>query len=401
MKPVKLIILLIVLILGLLVVWKIKQQEVAVNRGLRSGEIALMFPDLDSDAIIRVEISSLQNESQLFRKEAGVWEVSKGKDLMSQLMSHSNDEDSDLPPTQENPANDVGPSGDIWRTFYRADPESVQNIIEAFADMQHGTLKTDDPEKQNQMKVSNNIVGTEVVFYDAQMNELAHLFVGDMGSTFQSTNVRKDGSDEIYEVPVALTQLLRTPLFSLRDRNIYTIPTETIATISIDDIEGAGALSMNLTRADGQWSGTDMSGEALELDPEKVGAITDALGSLSANSFVDMESPPVPYGEEDDDPYGLNNPSRVILFTTAENVSHTLTVGKKDGSTYYATVNEYPTDVFRVSSAVIDKISPEPASLAPGAEVTDESAEVQDLSGQGFQDETMEIPPEVLEQLGY
>lgn len=397
MKITKLIILLIVLAIGIFAVWKLQQKDIEKERITRSGQIALMFPELNLDEVMRVEISSLQSQSLLFRKEAGTWEVSQGKDVLSQMIAQNPEAGGER---QENPANDTSPAGDMWRTFYRANSDQVQIILDAFTDMQAGDVKTTDTEKQSLFKVMNAIVGTEVIFYDSQMNELIHLFVGDMGSAFQTTIVRKNDSDEIREVPVGLSMTLNQPLFNLRDRVIYRHPPETITSVSVSDVEGEGALSMSLTRSAGVWTGTDLSGTALEIDPEKVDTILDTLGNLSANSFVDMERPPVPYGEEDDDPYGILNPTRVIEFTTSDNTTYSLILGKKDGSTYYAIVDEYPADVFRVSDTVINKISPEPAYLAPGVEMPAEQPDAMNLSGQGLESGEMEIPPEVLEELG-
>jgi len=390
--------------IGVLVVWKLQSKKTEENRDIRSQEIALMFPDLKVDDIFRIEISSLQSSSLLFRKEAGVWEVSKGKDLISQLMANADDQEQtsvsqsdDTDTRQENPANDISPARDIWRTFYRADPEKVQAILDAFAQMQHGTLKTDNPDQQGPMNVSNNLAGTEVVFYDAQMNPLAHLFVGSSGSTLESTIVRQDGSNDIYEIPVGLSTALNNPIFNLRDRIVYRIPTDTITTVSVNDIEGLGAKTLNLLRVDGVWSGTDMAGTPLVLDTAKVTALLDALGNLSANSFVDTDRPPVQYGTEDADPYGIINPAEVIQFTTADAKSYTLTLGKKDGSTYYAMINEYPNDIFRVSDSVINKIVLSPAGIAPGPESTSGST----VSGEQnlSTSEGEQIPQEVLDQL--
>jgi hypothetical protein len=188
---------------------------------------------------------------------------------------------------------------------------------------------------------------------------------------------------------------LNQPLFNLRDRNIFRIEPDTIASVSVNDIEGAGALNLNLDRSEGTWSGMDGAGTTLELDVDKVNAVLDALGNLSANSYVDMERPPVPYGETDEDPYGMNNPTRIIQFTTNDNKTCILTLGKKDGSTYYATVSDYPGDIFRVSDSVINTICPPPANLAPSAEEpTEEQPEVMNLPEQNLPGESMAIPPD-------
>lgn len=395
-----LIILVVILGVLLILVWNLQKKDIDERRQQRAVTIALLFPDVNIEDIFRLEVSSLQNESLLFRKEAGEWEIARGKNIMSELMSQSTEEGEE---PVVNPANDVGPEGDLFRTFYRANPDKVMNMISAIAEMPTGTLVTSNTEKQSTFGVLNAIVGTEVVLYDEQMNELAHLIVGNMGSTFQTTYVRKPDSDDIYEVPIGLSMTFNTPIINLRDRNIFSSAPETITSVSINDIEGEGALTMNLERADGTWVGTDFSGAELPIEIEKIDNLLEALGNLSANSFVDMERPPVAYDEpETDDPYGVLNPGRIIDFTTADYRTHTLIIGDNDGSTNYAIIADYPDDVFRISLSVLKKISPLPESLDPEY-VEPESTEPDslDLSESGLtQGEAMEIPPEVLAELG-
>jgi hypothetical protein len=396
----KLTILVVILGVMLIVLWNLQKKDIDERRQQRAVMAALQFPDLNTDDVFRLEVSSLQNESLLFRKEAGEWEIAPGKNVMSELMSQSPEEGGE---PVVNPANDMGPEGDRFRTFYRANPDKVMDMISAIAEMPTGNLVTSNTEKQSTFGVLNAIVGTEVVLYDEQMNEIAHLIVGNTGSTFQTTYVRKPDSDDIYEVPIGLSMTFNIPMTTLRDRNIFSSAPETITSVSVNDIEGEGALTLNLERADGTWVGTDFSGAELPINIEKIDILLEALGNLSANSFVDMERPPVAYDEpETDDPYGVLNPGRIIEFTTADYRTYTLIIGDEDGSTHYATVDDYPDDVFRISIAVLNKISPLPESLDPEYVEPESTAPTSiDLTGDNpALSQDMEIPPEVLEELG-
>jgi len=69
------------------------------------------------------------------------------------------------------------------------------------------------------------------------------------------------------------------------------------------------------------------------------------------------------YSEKSEDPYGLAKPAVEIQFTTSDNVTHTLTIGKSEGTTFYAVADGRVNDVFRLSSSVVKSIRPTPESL--------------------------------------
>ena len=386
----KLIVLGVILVVLLGALWFSQRARHKELTKVTRQQIAAFFPDLDGSRVFRIEISTLPQEgrqSLLLRKQAGVWEVALGRDVLGEIIKKGEEkkEESEKsagstesiitagqgepvePPSEKettppDPRSDVGPQGDQYRSFYKADPDTVKKMIDAFVNLKRGELVTTDESKQSQLKVLNNIVGTEVVFYDEQMNKLAHLIIGEAGPGFKSCFVRQPDSNEIYKVSENLKIIFETNLMSLRDKKIFTAAPETFMSLKIVDHENNSEI--NLSRVEGQWKGTDGEGNTLELSAEKVDDLLNAVGSLSANSFVDPNDPMRLYSEKsEEDPYGLAKPVAEIQFTTSDNVSHTLTIGKSEGTTFYAVADGRINDVFRLSSSVVKSIRPTPQSL--------------------------------------
>lgn len=419
---VKIIILVLVFAALLGAVWAIQQSSKRGQREIVAAQKAQFFPGLEAGQVFRIEVNSLQDGSLLLRKQAGTWEVTKGRDIIGELMSQTEDETEpeeepaveeseegeESPPeelevqeeeqTEESseteeaeqekpldPKKDTGPAGDPFRTFYKADPDKVEGMVESIAELQRGRLVTSDPEKQTQLKVLNHIVGTEVIFYNQEMNQVADLIIGDHGAAFSSCYVRASEEDEVYEVQEQLKMIFGTTVENLRDRTIFQAAPETITTVAIHDHNTGNELSF--IRSEGIWEATDASGSSIELDAAKVDDLMTALGSLSANSFPDTSRPPMPPGEDEEwdesDPWGLMNPVADVEFTTSDNVPHSLVVGRQEGSTYYAVADGRFNDVFKVSKPTVDGLLPSAESLAPSEGAVEISGEevVQDLEG--------------------
>lgn len=400
---IKILILIVIFAILLVVVLQLQRSQTTQRQQPRLAQTTPMFEGLEVDQIFRLEINSLQNDSLLLRKEAGVWQVAPGKDVFAELMQQSQETETEEPVEEEgepaeteedesmaeefveetgipenveeeteetappeDPRNDPGPTGDPYRTFYKADPEKVNQMLVALADMPQGQLVTGDTEKHSSLGVLSSLVGIEVIAYDAQMNKLAQIIIGNQGGGMSSTYVRKPDEDEVYQVPGNLTMHYGINLMMLRDRNIFRTSPEAIMSVDVQDSEGDGTIS--LTRSEGAWTAIDETGAEFEVDPAKVDSLLGTLGNLSANSFVDPSRPPQ-FTEEEDydetDPYKLTTPNAVISFTTADNVSKTLIVGRLQGSTYYCALEENPGDVFRVSKTTIDALTIGREGLAP------------------------------------
>jgi hypothetical protein len=389
----KLIILVLVLAILLAALWAIQSKRRTVDTTITRQVSAPFFSGLDSEKIFRIEITTLnaqQKESLILKKEAGVWQVAKGRDLMAGMMENTEDqtpkstvseESTDTiksagenetvpaPAQQEKPVDprkDVGPPGDPYRLFFKADPEKVKAMVDAFVDMKQGQLVTANPDMKSQFKVLN-ILGVEVVLYDEQMNKLADLIVGNVGSDYQSTYVRKPDSDEIFQVPSRLQMTFETNLLMVRDRTVFTAAPETITSVAIKDTSAGTGL--NLSRVEGAWQGTDSQGQKLEIGTKNVDDFLVALGSLSVSSFVDVTAPVNPAEQQNpEDPYGFMSPTFEITFTTSDNVTHSLIVGKKEGTVYYAFADGKTMDVFKISETTISTITPAADALKPSPE---------------------------------
>jgi len=400
---VKILILVVIFAILLVVVLSLQKRQTTQQQQPRLAQTTPMFEGLEADQVFRMEVNSLQNQSLIFRKEAGVWQVAQGKDVFAELMQQSQEAEQEQPVEEvtepadaeesegmtedpaeeteipeiieeepeeatppENPRDDPGPAGDPFRTFFKADPEKVNQMLNALADMPQGQLVTSDTTKQSTLGVMSALVGIEVVAYDNEMNKLAEIIIGGQGAGLSSTYVRKPDEDETYEVPSNLTVIYGTNLMMLRDRNIFQAAPETITALEVQDNEGDGTIS--LTRSEGSWTGVDANGASFDIDPAKVDNILTAVGNLSANSFVDPTQPPR-FTEEEDydemDPYKLTTPNVVISFETADNVSHTLIVGRLQGSTYFCALSNNMGDAFRISKTTIDILTAGPVGLAP------------------------------------
>jgi hypothetical protein len=366
------------------------------NKGIETGPgkqaSAPFFPDLSADKVYRISIAMLDTQgkqSLLLRKNAGVWEVANGINALAQMMRKNNEgqqstagQESALTPegtistgqaesaTQNEPANpleDVGAAGDPSRIFYKADADKVKAMIDAFVTMKHGELVTSDPNKKTQFKVVAPVLGTEVTFYDDQMNKLADLVVGDMGPDYRSTFVVRQGSNDIYQVPTNIKMMFETNLMSVRSKSIFDAAPETIMSVNLKDYGLKTQISLN--RTEGVWQGSDAQGTALQLSTAQVDNFLSAIGTLAANSFVDKnappsrpQTPPVPTNPED--PYGFAAPTLEIQFTTSDNVTHSIIVGKAEGTTSYAYADGRTDDLFKLSNTMIATIRPTVEQLA-------------------------------------
>lgn len=369
------------------------------------------FPGLTADQVFRIEINSLQDGSLLFRREAGVWEVATGKDVLSQLMSQQpeeetepvdTDESVDIAPddsepvdeespveplpweaeTEEEPAEeeeaeeeeelsdprqDTGPSGDMWRRFYRSKEEMVDNMIEQIIGLRHTQLVTSDVDKKTEFKVLNNIVGLEIFVYDQGMNTLASIIIGDHDPAFTSCYVRVPDEDDIYKVSGALKRAFGTSLEYIRDPRIFYASPETVIAYSLVDRDRGS--EYELARVEGIWRGTDADGVEFDLGAQEVDDLLDQIGQLNSSSFVDKSRPPTPPPDDETwdemDPYGILHPTIEVEFTTSDGVSHALRIGRKEGTSYYAATEDDMNDIFRISMSVVDTLRPTPEMLAP------------------------------------
>lgn len=400
----KIIILVVIFAVLLIAILGLQKKQKAEQAEIRQEQNTPFFPGLTSDQVYRLEINSLQGESLLLRKEAGQWEIARGKDIFGEMMANQGSEDGEEGETQEtyNPLTDTGPAGDSYRTFYIAKPDMVSSMIDEIIGLRHGNVVTSDPGKHTQFKVLNNIVGTEVILHDQSMNVLASLIIGDMDYASQTTYVRSPDEDEVYRVSSSLSMQLRSTLVQLRDTHIFNVPPESISAYNLTDHETG--MTLRLAKEEGIWHGYDTNNVEIPLDIEKVDNILETVGSLAANSFIDPNDPSQrPVIDESEsttgDPWGLLQPTAVVTFTTADNQSYTLNIGSETGTTYFVNTDRDLNDICRVSSANIDKLRPAPEFLAPGENSGDTTAidAGETTESEGAAQE--EIPPEILDQL--
>ncbi|MFH1676715.1 MAG: DUF4340 domain-containing protein, partial [bacterium] len=277
---------------------------------------------------------------------------------------------------EKNPSEDTGPAGDAYRMFYRADKDKVEELIKAIIELKKGQLITTNKEKQSTFKVLGNIVGTEVKIYDQNSNIVGDIILGDQGSTMMSTYVRVPDSDEIREVPGALKMIFKQTLMNLRDKKVFEAPPETISSVTTSNNKiNAG---FTLARVEGAWLGKDNQGNELKPDAEKMDDLLEKINSMSVNQYVDFSDPRMrsglPEGTDENDPWGLLNPTITLEFTTSDGKTQKLYIGREEGTTFYAATDANMNDIFKLSSTIVEGISPDPSTLVKSDESADTSA---------------------------
>ena len=342
---------------------------------LRIETTTKMFPGLDEAGMFRITVSDLKYDSYILRKTAGIWEIAQGPSAMSALMRNSQKDENGNPIQQEpDPRDDTGPAGDQYRSYLKADMEKVTPIIDTIKELESGQLVTSKPEEKSKLGVMGSLMGTEIHVYDSENNELVGVILGAPEGNYTSTYIRKPDSDDIYRVDGNAYMPFQKKVGDFRDRKLFDTAPEAINSVNVTDNENGRVY--NLTRVDLEFKGSMADGTGITLDTAKVDDLLSALGSLSVASFVNPDDEvrgPRPDGGAWDpaDPFGLRTPLRIISYTDSAGSTFTVNIGMKAGSNYYGIIADKPMDIFKVSVAKINEISPDPLTLGPAPETTD------------------------------
>jgi len=402
----KLIALLVVFGVLFGIVFYLNSQKSGEQRDLRVAQTTKMFPGLDEVDIFRISVSDIGYDAYILRKNAGVWEVASGPSPLDSLMrqAEENDGQADMDAEPDyDVRDDTGPDGDSLRQFYRADEDKISDLIFAMKELESGQLATSKSEERAALGVMGPLRGTEVHFYDADMNELVGVILGAPEGNYSSTYIRKPEEDDIFKISGNAYMPFQRKITDLRDRQLFDSSPESINAVNVIDTENARMF--NLSRMDLEWTGNMEDGTVLELETAKIDDILTTLGSLSVTSFInpqeEMRGPhPVEGLEWDEiDPFGVLAPIKVVSYTTASDETFVLNVGMKTGSNYYAVIGSNYMDVFKVAAAKVNEIAPDPLMLAPGYEPEEEYADLDVLElpeGLGDREEYVEGNIEII-----
>jgi len=312
-KMKNMIILLVIFIILLVVVISLNKKEKTEIQRTRMEATEKVFSDLDANQVYNIEIKTIQDvepgtnlldesddfinrESLVFKLEDNLWWVARG------AYGIGGDTES------------VGPSGE----FYRADRTKVENMIELVAGVPYGQLVTSDTTKQADFGLTGPEAGLELILKDHGGQVLAHLLVGQKAGS-PNNFIRQPDSDEIYEYNGSdLTMTFNTKLTDMRSRDVFEVTTAEIESFNIADHENG--TSVDLTLADGTWSGVNQDEFGLDLDLAKVDDLLNKIDTMSVHDFVNRKKVPVPSIDLPD--YNIGNywPSEIPINSNLGNV---------------------------------------------------------------------------------
>lgn len=244
--------------------------------------------------------------------------------------------------------------GDSWLVAtadnYPADQESVEKILDKFAELKSKLTVSKSAAKHFQFEV-DAVSGISVVMMGKSDEDvLAHLFVGKIGSDFTSTYIRKAEQDAVFLADGYLKSLFDKGARGWRDRKIFDFDTNQVQrlTLASQDKETIAIES----QGDGNWQIIEP-----EVSPGKkdaVDKIISDISKLSADNFAEKKEPT----EEGADPlkeYKLDEPLSTFTVDLKDGSVRILHVGDQSNQSFYVKKEGQDT-VFMLYKSKIDRI---------------------------------------------
>lgn len=167
---------------------------------------------------------------------------------------------------------------------YPADDSLIEKAFNILSSLSGGTLVSQNPEKQEEMGVSD-ASGLAVTFFKEDGEVVLDFFLGNRGPIFQSQYVRMAGKNEVYLFPVGLDFYFDKAEW--RDKSILNILPDDMSEFAIKSPSG----KMAYVRSDAQWKIKKDDG-TLEAVPdvEKVNSLVTDISGLSGLSFAENDA---------------------------------------------------------------------------------------------------------------
>jgi hypothetical protein len=173
--------------------------------------------------------------------------------------------------------------GEDWNVLdrgksYPCEKGTIQQLAALAHTLSVGEIISSNPEKQMLFQV-DTIIGNRVTFF-RDANELASVVIGKVGADYQSTYVRKPGSNDVYVAKGNFARLLNRPASGYRDKTLLTIDTTLIATISVKSKD----FDYRIGRQDSLWRLVPTKGESFTVKPDKMSNLLRQLAVVRWNS---------------------------------------------------------------------------------------------------------------------
>jgi Domain of unknown function (DUF4340) len=152
-----------------------------------------------------------------------------------------------------------------------------------------------------------------------------------------------DGAKDVALLPESLLITSSKPLQDLRDRDVFHIASDKVASFDLKNSSG----QLSAKKQKDEWRFTKPAGS--RGDAGNISSLLAGLGSAKWTSLA-SESPDNPAK------YGLANPAITFTAVDDKGKSATLIVGKKEGNQYFARDTSRPT-IFFISEDLYKKLS--------------------------------------------
>ena len=159
---------------------------------------------------------------------------------------------------------------------YPADEEVIGKMMETVLTIKKDDVISNNPQNWDKFDVTSE-KGIEVIIKEREDREIAHFWVGKMGTSFDNQYFRKNNLDEVYLVNQNLSAHFTRPLEAWKDRTILKLDQEKIQSVKVAD-------NYALVRSGSGWTINDE-----DIAQEEVNVILGAVANLKTTEFPTEE----------------------------------------------------------------------------------------------------------------
>jgi len=274
------------------------------KRQKKTPDVALLFPDFDKKSATKIEVKS-PAKSIVLDNKGDAWLIAETDD-------------------------------------FTADPQLVNNALDAIARLMRDTIVSKNPEKQDIFEVTPT-KGVEVKVSDAEKNMLAHFYIGKTASDFFSSYLRKEGSEEVLQV-TSVTPTFDKDIKAWRDKTVLTFVPDAATQLLLTTTTGEIVLEKD---EEGKWEITKPV-----RAPAKNEMLTNILRTLSSLKALDFAK------DYDITTYALDAPQITVTVILKDQEEKRLLIGKMDEekSQYYAK-NQAKKTIFLIGKFQFDTVN--------------------------------------------
>jgi hypothetical protein len=277
------------ILIGILVVQVILSAVVFWPSSAADDQSEPLFPDLESDAIVAVTITNDAGESIALAKVVGDWVLPEADD-------------------------------------YPADETKIEPLLTKILELATGRLITRNETSHRQLQVAADSF-MRLIEFETDQGEEFTVYLGSSPS-YGATHFRLDGQNEAYLTNSITIWDAGATASSWIDTTYLGIPQADVISLTLENSHG----TFSFRRDDeGNWTMDGLAADESLVETRVTSAVRQA-------STVNMLEP---LGLEELDSYGMDEPSAVATFETAD-AEYTLYVGAQnpDDETYVVISSE-------------------------------------------------------------